>query len=772
MMAVAITMLLLTGPCSFASSVSKKGVGNYSNVPNSIDAMDTMSVGWYYDWGTAPVGQTPGIQFIPMIWSHSNVTESELAAAKQSGSGVLLGFNEPNVHNQSNMTVEQAIADWPKLESTGLRLGSPAVGTGEDMNPDGWLARFMAQVKAKGLRVDFICLHPYQSNFDPEKAVQDLKAELEYVHNAYHLPIWVTEYGLANWDTNADPGAQSAASFAISSAALMDHLSYVERYAWYSLIPNQGSLSLLNSDGSLNDIGKAWAAADSGVLWANNSTVHRAVGRGRVDLVPDQPAAAPNYYCTWATQNYMYGDGAKSMNVADLEGGTGSWHANQAFTEANTFGPKGWAATFYPRIRKDLFFLMDDGYYTGDRNSMTLDTAKFPSFTGTPSERLQKLNAKVKRDGWRGLALWTRGTPNSFDEIMPLLEWSKDADVGYWKIDGGDGDFSVARLKQTVYPSLTLEHVNGEGPFNGNIDQDGRFDDLNWDSHRIYLLRHTDVYRTYDVSPLLSVPTTLDRVAELLNAAQDHREVSGLINCEDEAYIAATLGCSMGIMRFPLYGLRPSGDPDLFAAGPRQLKRRMDEVVRAIHWERIAEPYGAGVGFVQLDSQILTDDWVFSRGETWDSDVLGKDVKQGAPAIISRNIPLPVVVTDGEPPFVIAGRFPNGAVSVYAIQRTKKDKAWYMPVADVTVNATDADGPFGIFGQYRSLTIRTTRSLTRVRVMAQDLAGTSDADITGEVKLAPGSITIPGAVIQRIGLSASTPGDLSDPGMIVAIVKR
>jgi hypothetical protein len=56
--------------------------------------------------------------------------------------------------------------------------------------------------------------------------------------------------------------------------------------------------------------------------------------------------------------------------------------------------------------------------------------------------------------------------------------------------------------------------------------------------------------------------------------------------------------------------------------------------------------------------------------------------------------------------------------------------------------------------------------------MAQDLAGTSDADITGEVKLAPGSITIPGAVIQRIGLSASTPGDLSDPGMIVAIVKR
>ena len=116
----------------------------------------------------------------------------------------------------------------------------------------------------------------------------------------------------------------------------------------------------------------------------------------------------------------------------------------------------------------------------------------------------------------------------------------------------------------------------------------------------------------------------------------------------------------MGVMRFPLHGLRPDGDPDLFFNGARQAKRRMDEVVRALHWQRLAAPYGAGQGYVQLDDAVLTDDWLFQRGETWDSDVIGKDVKQGAPARVARNLPLPTVTSEGaDPPFVIAGPLPE-----------------------------------------------------------------------------------------------------------------
>ncbi|PIG98398.1 hypothetical protein CS542_06290 [Pedobacter sp. IW39] len=38
----------------------------------------------------------------------------------------MLGFNEPDLGDQSNMSVQDALAAWPKLESIGLPLGSPA----------------------------------------------------------------------------------------------------------------------------------------------------------------------------------------------------------------------------------------------------------------------------------------------------------------------------------------------------------------------------------------------------------------------------------------------------------------------------------------------------------------------------------------------------------------------------------------------------------------------------------------------------------------------
>jgi len=257
-------MLVLTALLAGAGAavpVAPKGVGNYPGVPNALANLEALKVGWYYDWGTAALGPSPGIQFVPMIWSHDNVTTQELAAAKAAGAGILLGFNEPDVESQSHMTVAQAIADWPQLLATGLRLGSPATGTGDDTKPDGWLAQFMKAIKARGYRVDFICLHPYQARFDVAQATKNLRQEISYVHDTYHLPVWVTEYGMVNWQNNTYPDADTAARFATASAALMKELPYVERYAWYSLIPNQNTLSLENSNGTLNVIGRAWAEA-------------------------------------------------------------------------------------------------------------------------------------------------------------------------------------------------------------------------------------------------------------------------------------------------------------------------------------------------------------------------------------------------------------------------------------------------------------------------------------------------------------------------------
>ena len=488
-----------------------------------------------------------------------------------------------------------------------------------------------------------------------------------------------------------------------------------------------------------------------------------------INLVPIQPATAPNYFCTWSAQNYMYGQGLPSMDPAILEGGSGSNLAWLSLTEKVVFGPQGWANTFYPRVRKDLYFLLDDGYYTGDAASMELNPQKFPSFPGDPGQRLKAVRLKLEAAGWRGLGLWTRHTPNTPDKIEPLLQRSLFAGVKYWKIDGGDGDFSVQALKQKDDPSLVLEHVSGEGPFNGDWSKDGRFGPQTWGVGRLNILKQTDVFRTYDVSTLLSVPTTLDRVAQLLNGAQGHPEAAGLLNCEDEVYLAATLGCTMGVMRHPLVGLRPSGDPDVCFAGPRQTKRRMDEVVRALHWQRIAAPYGVGQGYVKLDKNTLADNWVFKRGETWDTEVIGHAVNQGAPARVSRNLPLPIVTAPGELPFVVTARFPNGAAAVCTLERNRRDKAWFMPLAAVTVETAGAPGPFGIFGHYKTLTLHLPQPLAGKYVFAQDLAGEKAVDVTKRVHIQGNLLTIPGALIDKIGCQNAAPGDLSDPGLVLAI---
>ncbi len=167
-----------------------------------------------------------------------------------------------------------------------------------------------------------------------------------------------------------------------------------------------------------------------------------------VNLVPEQPATALNYFCTWSAQNYMYGQGLAGMDPAVLEGGSGSNLAWQSLTEGAVFGPKGWANEFYPRVRKDLYFLLDDGYYAADAASMELGPRKFPSFPGNPAGRLKAVRGKLEAAGWRGLGLWTRHTPSTAAKIEPLLRRSLSAGGLVRPRDGLGGGQSAGTLPQ------------------------------------------------------------------------------------------------------------------------------------------------------------------------------------------------------------------------------------------------------------------------------------------------------------------------------------
>lgn len=490
-------------------------------------------------------------------------------------------------------------------------------------------------------------------------------------------------------------------------------------------------------------------------------------GGQMMDLVPAESSKAPNYWCTWATQNYMYGHNLRNLDTALLQGEPGGDLARAALTEENVFAQGGWADSFYPRIRNDLFFLLDDGWEAGGTATFELDIAKFPSFKGTSPERLRKLSLAVQKAGWRGAALWCRNTPDN-DRAHYLESVSDSAGIKYWKIDLGDPTFSLVRLRNETHIPLTFEHVHGELPVNGDWHKDGRFGAQSWESRRITILRNTDVYRTYDTTSILSLPTTLDRLASMLEGAQGHPEVNALLNVEDEVYVAAVMGCTMGVMRHPLVGMRPGEDPDLFFNGPRQTKKRLDEVVRAVRWQRIAAPFSPGSGKTAIDKEILFDSWSFESTQTWQKELIGETIRQGAPARIARNMDLPEVRAKGDKPFVFAARFPNGSVAIGAQERTWVGNAWYMPECHVTVSVTDAPGPYGIFGHFDNLTLTFDRAPQRKKILAQDLAGEKAVDITASVQLRGNRLHIPGSVIRDVGLRAATAGDLSSPGLVIA----
>jgi RNA polymerase sigma factor (sigma-70 family) len=253
-----------SAPPPAAATSERKGVSavNFSGV---TQALTQSGASWYYNWATTPNGiaAPANVSYVPMIWGAADVTTANLDEVSKEGD-ILLGFNEPDNSSQSNMTVAQALSLWPRLMATGMTLGSPAVASGA-ATPGGWLDQFMAGAKADGYRVNFIAVHWYGGDFQTAAAVQQLESYLEAIWARYHLPIWLTEFALTNFSgsTPVYPTDAQQAAFLTAATAMLDTLSYVQRYAWFSLPTSSGSgtTGLFNPGPSVTPVGQAFEAA-------------------------------------------------------------------------------------------------------------------------------------------------------------------------------------------------------------------------------------------------------------------------------------------------------------------------------------------------------------------------------------------------------------------------------------------------------------------------------------------------------------------------------
>ncbi|SMP63301.1 hypothetical protein SAMN06265222_10844 [Neorhodopirellula lusitana] len=510
------------------------------------------------------------------------------------------------------------------------------------------------------------------------------------------------------------------------------------------------------------------------------------------DLVPPAREHTVNYWCTWYAQNYWIGRGT---NLTDLKSVTNA-NARDELNEHSLFNPiDGWATTYLPNSRNDFIFLIDHGWQTkvdseriaGGPNFFNLvtDPRDFPRYANLePQERLLRFNADIKKLGWNSLGIWTRGNVTP-EQARAFVQWSKFAGITYWKIDGGDiTQFNSFQAKEEIYPELVLEYVTGAG---GNINPKWNQELPSYPSvyevggtqqqNMLRVLQHTDVFRTYDASPLLMSSTTLRRTHDILKQTQQQPIYRGVLNIQDDCNIAIGLGVAVASKRHPNIGERLLNGEDLHhqLSGPRRMQKRINEADRFGRWSRIAAPFPAGEGVYLSSETELVDRCRFSPLDTWASQTYGKVVSQSAPAIMARNMPLPKVDSDGvEPdgvaPFVCATTYPNGATGIATEGRVSIDDRWFHPRAKVSVQIKDASKPIGVVGHYRQLQLDFGGSLEGVtHVWAQDLLASESTDIIDQVTIQGNTVLIAGELIDRIGVSAGDKGDTSAPGMVIQL---
>ncbi|CAC5355701.1 unnamed protein product [Mytilus coruscus] len=200
----------------------KKGVGiMFSSQYHCSDESTFNNVHWWYDWHQSPdlmhrynrCPTTVRSGYVPMV----NGKQFERGINISANSQYLLGFNEPDHHEQSNLKVPQASVMWKEVEkhAAGKTLVSPAV---TDIN---WLEQFLQH--CHNCRVDHVAFHIYNCN------AHRIMTKLKQLWDRLHKPIWLTEFACPH---TTSPNEQLRLMREI--LPLLESAPFVFRYAWFT----------------------------------------------------------------------------------------------------------------------------------------------------------------------------------------------------------------------------------------------------------------------------------------------------------------------------------------------------------------------------------------------------------------------------------------------------------------------------------------------------------------------------------------------------------
>lgn len=252
--------------------IGKKGMSGLECTPITRS-------GWYYSWGASDES-TEDYEFVPM--RHNKWWDGWDKINSRVNTSNALGYNEPDHSDQSDLSPDYAISEWPNFMKSGLRIGSPA----PDQIHKDWLKKFIATADSLNYRVDFVATHMYWNSQNPTNLCKQINDLCETIYGG--RPMWITEWNNgANWTHEWWPDASgpkrdadfnivldengntttvnrphTEANSAIQTEWLagmlagFDNCRWLERHSFYNWVEDARSVVL---DGKLTPAGKVFA---------------------------------------------------------------------------------------------------------------------------------------------------------------------------------------------------------------------------------------------------------------------------------------------------------------------------------------------------------------------------------------------------------------------------------------------------------------------------------------------------------------------------------
>jgi hypothetical protein len=209
-------------------------------------------VTWSYDWAQKTgSGYNTGIKYIPMLWDESSDRAGSWGksadAGIAAGADALLGYNEPDHHEQANVDVGTAVNGWKQHfqpYAGKVTLVSPAVTNGPAPMGLAYLKSFISS--CEGCQIDACAVHWYDSASNTQYFKNYITDSIAACGNK---PIWLTEFG-------ASGSEDQIVDFLNEVLPWMDNNPLVARYAYF--MTAKGANYLVNNGGGLSKIGQAY----------------------------------------------------------------------------------------------------------------------------------------------------------------------------------------------------------------------------------------------------------------------------------------------------------------------------------------------------------------------------------------------------------------------------------------------------------------------------------------------------------------------------------